>query len=121
MSRRLAIRIEGIEVFAHHGVLPAEREQGQTFRVDVELAPVSDRACDTDDLADAVDYGAVADLVARIAGGEPVDLLEHLADRVARELVAAFPVERVRVAVHKPQAPLAVPFGDVVVTVERDA
>jgi dihydroneopterin aldolase len=63
----------------------------------------------------------VADLVARIVGGEPVDLLEHLADRVARELVAAFPVERVRVAVHKPQAPLAVPFGDVVVTVERDA
>jgi dihydroneopterin aldolase len=121
MSRRLAILIEGIEVFAHHGALPAEREQGQTFRVDVELAPVSDRACDTDDLADAVDYVAVADVVARIVGGEPVDLLEHLADRVARELVAAFPVERVRVTVHKPQAPLGVPFGDVVVTVERDA
>jgi len=121
MSRRLAIRIEGIEVFAHHGVLPEERAQGQTFRVDVELTPVSDRGCDTDDLADAVDYGAVAARVAGIVGGDPVDLLEHLADLVACDLLGAFPVERVRIAVHKPQAPLGVPFGDVVVTVERDA
>ena len=60
MSRSLAIRIEGIEVFAHHGVLPEERAEGQTFLFDVELVPASDRACDTDDLADAVDYGAVA-------------------------------------------------------------
>ena len=81
----------------------------------------SPTAPDTDDLGDAVDYGAVADRVAAIAGGGPVDLLEHLADLIARDLLAAFPVERVRVAVHKPQAPLAVPFGDVVVTVERDA
>lgn len=121
MTRRLGILIEGIEVFAHHGVLPEEREQGQPFRFDVELVPVSDRACDTDDLADAVDYGAVAARVCAIAGGEPVDLLERLGDLIARDLLGAFPVERVRVAVHKPEAPLGVPFRDVVVTVERSA
>lgn len=121
MTRRLGIRIEGIEVFARHGVLPEEREQGQTFRFDVELAPVSDRACDTDDLADAIDYGAVAARVHAIAAGDPVDLLERLGDLIARDLLAAFAVERVVVAVHKPGAPLGVPFSDVVVTVERDA
>ena len=119
MTRRVGIRIEGIEAFAHHGVLPEERERGQAFRFDVELVPTSDRACDTDDLADAVDYGAVAARVHAIATGDPVDLLEHLADRIAADLLAAFPVERVSVAVHKPEAPIPVAFGDVVVTVER--
>mgnify|MGYP006283785465 CR=1 FL=1 len=121
MSRSLAIRIEGIEVFAHHGVLPEERAEGQTFLLDVELVPASDRACDTDDLADAVDYGAVAERVAAVAGGDPVDLVERLAELVAADLLAAFPVRRVAVSVHKPQAPIAVPFADVVVTVVREA
>ena len=121
MTRSLGIRIEGIEVFAYHGVLPEERVQGQTFRIDVDLVPRSDRACDTDDLADAVDYGAVAARVAALATGDPVDLVERLAELIARDLIAAFPVERATVAVHKPNAPIPVPFGDVVVTVTRTA
>lgn len=119
MTRRVGIRIEGIEAFAHHGVLPEERAQGQTFRIDVELVPTSDRACDTDALADAVDYGAVAERVHARATGNPVDLLERLAELIAADLLEAFPVERVVVAIHKPQAPIPVPFGDVVVAVER--
>ena len=55
MTRTLAIRIEGIAVFAFHGVLPEERSMGQEFLVDVDLVPRSDRACDTDLLGDAVD------------------------------------------------------------------
>ncbi|MGI9116062.1 MAG: dihydroneopterin aldolase [Gaiellales bacterium] len=121
MTRQLGIRIEGIEVFAFHGVLPEERAQGQDFRIDVELAPVSDRACDTDALEDAVDYGAVTERVVAIATGDPVDLIERLADLIAADLLDAFPVERVTVAVHKPHAPIAAPFGDVVVTVTRSA
>ena len=121
MTRSLAIRVEGIEVFGRHGVLPEERAEGQTFRIDVDLAPISDRACDTDVLADAVDYGAVAERVAAIAGGEPVDLIERLAELIAADLLGAFPIERVTVAVHKPSAPIPVPFGDVVVAVTRTA
>ena len=119
MTRRLGIRIEGIEAFAFHGVLPEERAQGQEFRFDVELVPASDRACDTDDLADAIDYGAVAQRVVAVATGEPVDLLERLGELIATDLLAAFPAERVAVSIHKPHAPIPVPFGDVVVTVER--
>ena len=119
MTRRLGIRIEGIEVFAHHGVLPEERAAGQEFRIDVELVPESDRACDTDAIGDAVDYGAVAARVYAIATGDPVDLLERLGELIATDLLDAFPVERVVVSIHKPQAPIPVPFADVVVTVER--
>ena len=119
MTREVGIRIEGIEVFAHHGVLPEEREAGQEFLIDVELVPSSDRACDTDDLADAVDYGAVAALVHTRASGDPVDLLERLGELIAADLLGAFPVDRVAVSIHKPHAPITVPFADVVVRVER--
>jgi dihydroneopterin aldolase len=121
VTRQLGIQVLGIEVFAFHGVLPEERAQGQDFRIDVELVPTSDRACDTDALGDAVDYGAVTERVVALATGEPVDLLEHLADLIAVDLLATFPIERVTVAVHKPHAPIAAPFGDVVVTVSRTA
>lgn len=121
MTRELAIRIEGVEVFAHHGVLAEERANGQPFRFDVTLVPTTDRACDTDDLVDAVDYGAVAQRVHDIAVGEPVDLLERLGELIATDLLAAFPIVRVEVAIHKPQAPIPVPFRDVVVTVTRSA
>ena len=75
MTRELGIRIEGIEVFAFHGVLPEEKAQGQEFVFDVELVPNSDRACDTDKLDDAVDYGAITEAVVAIATAEPVDLI----------------------------------------------
>jgi dihydroneopterin aldolase len=115
----LTIEIAGLEVFAHHGVHDFERRDGQVFRFDVLLSCSSDAAGTTDDLADAVDYGAGADRVVEIATGGPYDLLEHLATLIADDLLAGFPVDQVRVRVHKPQAPLAHPFDDVTVAVER--
>jgi dihydroneopterin aldolase len=113
------IDILGLEVFAHHGVHDFERRDGQTFRFDVRLRCSSAAAGASDDLADAVDYGAVADRVVEIASGGPYALLEHLAALIADDLLRSFPVEYVRVRVHKPQAPIRHPFRDVSVTVER--
>jgi dihydroneopterin aldolase len=113
------IDIVGIEVFAHHGVHEFERRDGQPFLFDVRLECASDAACSSDDLTDAVDYGAVADRVVELAGGGPYALLERLGAVIADDLLDRFPVTHVRVAVHKPQAPIAHPFHDVVVTVER--
>ena len=121
MTRELGIRIEGIEVFAFHGVLPEEKAKGQEFVFDVELVPNSDRACDTYTLDDAVDYGAVTEAVVALATAESVDLIEHLADRIAGDLIERFPIERVTVSVHKPHAPIRAAFGDVIVTVTRTA
>ncbi len=71
MSRSLEIALEGLAVFARHGALPEERALGQRFRIDVVLVPASDRACDTDDVHDAVHYGEVADRVLAIAPTSP--------------------------------------------------
>ncbi|MFT4284923.1 MAG: dihydroneopterin aldolase, partial [Protaetiibacter sp.] len=66
-----------------------------------------------------VDYGELADRVVRAVESDPVDLIETVAERVARLVLEYPPVEVVEVTVHKPDAPIAVPFADVAVTVRR--
>jgi dihydroneopterin aldolase len=108
-------------VFAHHGVLEAERRDGQTFVIDVDIVCRPFAAAPTDDLADTVDYAAVADRVVELGQGGPYDLIETLADLIAGALVREFPVESARVRVAKPDAPIPHPFEEVAVTVTRSA
>lgn len=113
------VELVGLEVFARHGVHEHERRDGQTFLFDVRLECRSGAAEATDDLADAVDYGAVAGRVVELAQGGPYDLLERLAAVIADDLLERFPVTAVVVTVHKPGAPIPHPFADVTVTVRR--
>ena len=117
MNDRIVLR--GLRVRGHHGVLPEERRDGQLFGVDVTIETDVSGAARDDDLAQTVDYSAVARQVAAIVGGEPVDLIETLAVRLAEACLAHPGATAVDVAVHKPQAPLGMPFDDVVVRVRR--
>lgn len=113
------ISLRGVRAFGHHGVLAEEKRDGQEFVVDVvlhlDLAP----AGTSDDLARTVNYAEVgADVVARIEGPS-LDLIESLAEQVAGDALARPGVHTVEVTVHKPSAPVGVPFGDVTVSVER--
>ncbi len=113
------IELSGLRVRGHHGVLSAERRDGQDFVVDVSLAVDLRSAEASDDLAATVDYGALAERLAAVVGGEPVDLLETLAGRLAEVCLESPLVRSAQVTVHKPQAPIPVPFADVSVTVVR--
>lgn len=113
------VEVHGIRATGHHGVFAFEREQGQEFVVDVALHLDTRPAATSDDLADAVDYGVLAQRVHDVVTGEPVDLLETLAQRVADACLREPTVRAVDVAVHKPQAPVEVPFDDVVVRIHR--
>ena len=118
------ISLIGLSARGHHGVLPFEREEGQLFTVDVIL-DLGQRgtavAAVTDSVTDAVDYSRVANGIVGIIEGEPVNLIESLADRIA-ERVLSFPrVVAAEVTVHKPEAPLDVAFEDVSVTIHRVA
>ncbi|MFL6069809.1 MAG: dihydroneopterin aldolase [Actinomycetes bacterium] len=115
------ITLRGIEAFGYHGVLPEEREHGQPFITDVELHLDASAAAQQDDLALTVDYSAVAADVLAIVEGEPRQLIETVAERIAGKVLTYRPVRSVRVTVHKPQAPVGVAFADVSVTVVRSA
>lgn len=114
------ITVRAIEAFGYHGVLPHERELGQRFLVDlvldVDLAP----AAASDNLADTIDYGLLADGVAAIVAGEPANLLETVAGRIADRCMAHARVKGVEVTLRKPNAPLPVLAGEVAVTLRRD-
>ena len=113
------IALTGLRVRGFHGVLPFEREEGQDFLVDALLSVDTRAAALSDTLSDTVDYGDLAARLAAVVGGEPVDLLETLAARLAEECLADERVISVRLTVHKPSAPVGLPFTDVSVTVER--
>ena len=113
------VAVRGISARGFHGVFEHERREGQTFVVDVGLAVDTRAAALADDLALTVDYGAVAQRVVAVVEGEPVDLVETLAQRVADAVLAVDGVAAVEVTVHKPEAPVGVPFQDVVVTIVR--
>src|SRR5918999_6380785 len=101
------ILLEGMRFYAYHGVNPEERALGQRFQVDVVLAVDLRRAGQSDDLADTVSYSAVYKLVRRIVEGEPRNLIEAVAEAIAGEILASFPlVEHVGVTVRKPEVPM---------------
>lgn len=113
------IAITGIRGMGRHGVFAEERAAGQEFVVDVVLDVSTSAAASSDDLGDTVDYGAVAVAVHELITGDPVDLIETLAERIARTCLAVAGVTRVAVTVHKPKAPIPVPFDDVEVRIVR--
>ncbi|HUZ83132.1 MAG TPA: dihydroneopterin aldolase [Gaiellales bacterium] len=119
MSAPPVIELRGLRVFAHHGVLPQERRDGQTFVVDLDLRCARSAMAESDRLADAVDYSAVADRVVQVAQGGPYDLIERLAAVIADDLMERFAVSGVRVRVSKPEAPILHPLAEVAVVVER--
>jgi dihydroneopterin aldolase len=100
-------------------VFPEDRERGQTFVVDLVLGLDTRPAAAEDDLTRTVHYGIVAEEVAALVAGDPVDLIETLAERIAESCLRHERVEEVEVCVHKPEAPITVPFDDVTVTITR--
>lgn len=114
------IRLAGVSGRGFHGVFEHERRDGQEFVVDVELEADLSWAGQSDALADTVNYGEIGALALAHIEGQPLDLIEALAERIAADVLGQHRlVDEVRVTVHKPQAPVGVPFGDVTVTVTR--
>ncbi|WP_144794651.1 dihydroneopterin aldolase [Microbacterium paludicola] len=113
------ITLTGLTVFGRHGVFAHERENGQDFIIDLRLHLSLADAAASDDVADTVHYGELAEHVAAVVGGEPVDLIETLAQRIADVVLDDDRVGQVEVTVHKPHAPIPLTFTDVSVTIRR--
>jgi dihydroneopterin aldolase len=128
---RQKIQLTGLRVFAHHGVFETEKQTGQEFIIDASVWVDASAAVASDDVAKTVHYGELADAIAANVASEPVDLIETLAWRLLR-LVLAFssqadpargnaivsPVIKAEITVHKPNAPIRHRFDDVSVTVK---
>ena len=113
------IELNGLSVFAHHGVFEHERVHGQEFVVDLAVEFDTRAAAASDNVSDTVDYGALALLVAEQVRRDPVNLIETVAQRVASAVLVDSRIDAVEVTIHKPQAPIETAFADVTVTIRR--
>jgi dihydroneopterin aldolase len=113
------IRLTGLRATANHGVLEEERRDGQLFLIDVTVRLPLGPAAAVDDLDRTVHYGELAEQVVAAVESDPVDLIETVAERVAAVALGFPAAHEVVVTVHKPNAPIAVPFDDVSVTILR--
>jgi dihydroneopterin aldolase len=113
------ITLTGLRAFAHHGVFDHERRDGQEFIIDVTARLDLRGAGSDDELASTVHYGVLAGQVVSAVEADPVDLIETVAERVAGVVLRHGAVWQTEVTVHKPQAPITVPFADVSVTIVR--
>jgi dihydroneopterin aldolase len=113
------ITLTGLRVHGWHGVHEFERRDGQEFVVDATVWLDLGAAAATDELSATLDYDALARRAAAIVTGDPCDLIETVAARIAAEILTDQRVEAVEITVHKPHAPLSYAFTDVSVTVSR--
>ncbi|KUH80057.1 MULTISPECIES: dihydroneopterin aldolase [unclassified Mycobacterium] len=113
------IELRGLRVRGHHGVYAHERRDGQEFVVDITVWLDLAAAAASDDLADTLDYGALAQRAADIVGGPPRDLIEAVAGEIADGVMTDDRVHAVEVVLHKPAAPIPLTFADVAVVARR--
>ncbi|MCW2555796.1 MAG: dihydroneopterin aldolase [Mycobacterium sp.] len=113
------IELRGLTIRGHHGVFEHERRHGQDFVIDITVWIDLAVAAASDDLADTVDYGALAQLAADVVAGPPRDLIETVAAEIADGLMVDERLHAVEVVVHKPDAPIPLTFSDVAVVARR--
>lgn len=113
------IELRGLKVRGNHGVFDHERRDGQDFIVDLTVWMELAAAAASDDLADTLDYGVLAQRAADIVAGPPRQLIEKVAAEIAEDVMRDARVHAVEVVVHKPSAPIPLQFHDVAVTARR--
>jgi dihydroneopterin aldolase len=113
------IELRGLAVRGNHGVFDHERRAGQDFIVDITVWIDLAAAATSDDLADTIDYGGLAQRAADIIGGPARNLIETVAAEIAEDVMADERVHAVEVVLHKPDAPIPLTFKDVAVVARR--
>ena len=120
-NRKDQIRIEELEVFAHHGVYPEENEKGQHFYVNATLYTNTRPAGLADDLSLSTNYGEVCQFITEFMQQHTFQLIETVAERTAYEVLQQFPlVQGLDLEIRKPEAPIPLPFGSVSVAIHRE-
>lgn len=115
-----SINIVDLEVFANHGVLPEENILGQKFSVSATLYFDMRAACESDSVNDTVNYAKACEVINTAMRESTCNLIERAASETIDALLREFPrIERVRVEVKKPWAPIGYPLAYASVAIER--
>lgn len=115
------IILKGLQFYGYHGLFQEERKLGQRFLVDVELHTSLQKAGQTDNMLDSIHYGEAFDAIKEVVEGEPMNLIEAVAEKVATNLLAQFPtLEACLIKVIKPNPPIPGHYKEVAVEIFRE-
>lgn len=120
MSEHDVIHLRGLEFYAFHGVLPEERRLGQRFIIDLDLFYDLKAAGISDQVRDTINYAEVYRVVQEYVEGSTSSLLENLAEKITQAILNIFPCWKVRLELHKPQAPVQGIFRDISIEICRE-
>jgi 7,8-dihydroneopterin aldolase/epimerase/oxygenase len=120
MGRKMdKIEIKGIKIYGYHGVMEEEKKLGQNFIVDLKIYKDLKMAGETDSIENTVSYAEIYDSVKQIIKKEKYDLIERLAEKIAEEVLTKFAIDKIKVRVKKPNAPIYGNFKYVGVEIKR--
>jgi dihydroneopterin aldolase len=111
------VTLKGMRFHARIGVLPHEAEIAQSIEVDASLWVRRGGARPT--AKDIVDYRRVYEMVAEVVTGGHTNFLEEVGERIADHALQLPLVEKVRIAVRKPNVVLPGPLAYAEVALER--
>ena len=100
------IRLNNVQIYAYHGLLPEEKQLGQKFQVDVELSADLNKACITDNIADTVNYEKILEIINLTFKDLNKNLIESIADGIAEKILLLDKVIDVLIKIRKPSVPL---------------
>ncbi|MFL2998349.1 MAG: dihydroneopterin aldolase [Candidatus Neomarinimicrobiota bacterium] len=113
------ISILKLKIPGNHGVYDFEKKTQGTFELDVELFLDLITPCNTDQLKDTVDYARVTETIIRVFNEKHCNLIERVGEKICKELLNQFPVEKVMIKIKKPHAPIEANFDTVEVQLIR--
>ncbi|MCI6870526.1 MAG: dihydroneopterin aldolase [Selenomonadales bacterium] len=112
--------VKGMAFFGYHGCMPEENKLGQRFIVDMHIEADLREAGRTDDLSKTINYAEVYQDVKAVVEGEPVKLLERLAEKIWERISTKYPMAKgVIITIHKPDVPIQGLLQETSVTIHR--
>ena len=113
------LRIKNLKIPARHGVYSFEKQKDGVFELDAELFLNLRTAGKTDDLSKTINYAEVVELITNIFTSEDCKLVESVAEKISEKLLSEFNIDRVKIRIRKPHAPISADFDTVEVEIDR--
>ncbi len=113
------IYIKNIKIPGKHGVYSFEKKKNEIFELDIIMFVPLEKAGVSDDLKDTVNYVEVVDLVNEIFKKEDRNLIEAVAESICSTLLDSYPVDKVKLKIRKPHAPINANLDTVQVSIVR--
>ncbi|MYL60652.1 dihydroneopterin aldolase [Virgibacillus halodenitrificans] len=115
------IVLKNLQFYGYHGLLPEENKLGQRFQVDVDLYADLKKPGETDAMGDSIHYGHAYEVIQQIVEGEPYNLIEAVAEKIANELLRSFTLlSACTIKVIKPDPPIPGHYHSVAVEIYRE-